>query len=300
LCDDAKAWLDWYGSDVPKAKRWGTREDHAMIDALIPRHQRPMRHSGRRVLAYQKWHNAKETDTSEYRRPKGWQKLEVDGKMVDETRRQLVLDYMNLDGTSLPEGTCVVTYGCGELYPLEKEEGRVDERAADGKHVRYDRRVELFFFGQPFGILPEVPGVAKGESNDEAVLAAKGDRLYPEWRLRAARHYAVDGPEREIRLVNEIGLPLAGRKVRVVVPEREDVEVVSDDEGIIRITVPETAEFDLVVEDAHEAGPGDSLETASGLHFQTGAADPRIPTEGNSPRIRPDPRIPTEPDPDRG
>jgi outer membrane protein OmpA-like peptidoglycan-associated protein len=276
LCDDAEAWLAWYGKDVPQGKRWGAREDNLMLDALLPPREPPLRTSGRRVLAYQEWHNAKGTDASDPadRRPDGWEQLKPDGKLGPKTRRQLVVDYMNIDGTSLPKDTRVVTYGCGELYPLDKEEGAIDPAAADGQHVLYDRRVELFFFGQPFGILPEVLGVAKAASNPRAVLAEKGAKLYPEWRLRAARRYLIAGPEREICLVNEIGLPLAKRKVRVVVPEREAVEVESDDEGKIRVAVPLGSEFDLIIEGIHEGGEGDSLVTASGTHFATGADGP--------------------------
>jgi hypothetical protein len=230
------------------------------------------------VLAYQNWHNGKDGDDSDvyYRKPKGWEALAADGKMSPETRRQLILDYMNLDGTSLPPGTRVVTYGCGELYPLDQAEGHVDAAAKDGKPVRYNRRVELFFFAQPFGILPEVPGVARGESNAEAVLADKGAGLYAEWRVRAARRYAVAGPERELCLVDELGLPLGKRKLRVVVAEQPDVELESDEDGRIWVTVPEGCEFDLIIDDIHEGGQGDSLESPSGVHFATGADGPEV------------------------
>jgi hypothetical protein len=53
--------------------------------------------------------------------------------------------------------------------------------------------VEVFLFDQPFGILPPVPGVAEGASSDKASKAAKGDKLYPEWRIRSVRKYTI-GP----------------------------------------------------------------------------------------------------------
>jgi hypothetical protein len=247
-----------------------------MIDALIPPSERAKGYRERRVRVYQKWHNARENDDADalYRKPEGWAKLKVDGKIGPETRRQLVLDYMNLDGTSLPEGTRVVTYGCGELYPLEKEEGEIKTEAQDGEHVRYNRRVEIFFFAKPFGILPEVPGVPKGQSTKAAVLADKGAGLYPEWRLRACRRYPIAGSERELCLVNEIGLPLTDRIVRVAVAGQEEVELVPDEDGIIRIAVSEGGEFILAIENVHEAGPGDSLASDSGRHFATGADGP--------------------------
>jgi hypothetical protein len=73
-----------------------------------------------------------------------------------------------------------VTYGCGEYLPLENEAGAVDSDAKDGEEVQFDRRVEIFFFAKPFGILPAVPGVADGESPKNATEATKGDRLYRE------------------------------------------------------------------------------------------------------------------------
>jgi outer membrane protein OmpA-like peptidoglycan-associated protein len=277
LSDDADAWLAWYEEDIPKGKRWGKVEDYDMIDALVPRFER---RSARRVLAYQKWHNAQKDVEGGRKKPEGWEALEPDGVMNATTRRQLVLDYMNLDGTSLPKGTRVVTYGCGEFYPLYKEEGEPDpdteNNKKDGKHVRFNRRVELFFFDKPFGILPAVPGVAEGASSETASQASKGDNLYPEWRIRAMRKYMIDGPEREIALIDELGLPLCGRKVRIVVPTKDDIETVSDDEGKIRVRVPPGCEFDLVIDNIHEGGIGDSLQTESGLHFGDDADGPEV------------------------
>jgi len=71
-------------------------------------------------------------------------------------RQQLILDYMNLDGTSLDDDVRIVTYGCGERFPLESEAAEVAEEAEDDQEVQFDRRVEVFFFAKPFGILPPV------------------------------------------------------------------------------------------------------------------------------------------------
>jgi outer membrane protein OmpA-like peptidoglycan-associated protein len=201
LRDDADVWLAWYEEGVAVRKRWGEHEDARMIDALVPDDRFG---KGSHVAAYQQWHNGESPDARQpdqtRSQPKGWEELKADGIMGPKTRRQLILDYMNLDGTSLDEDTRVVTYGCGEYFPLETEEGDVDANAPDGEDVAFDRRAEVFFFAKPFGILPPVPGVAEGESSDKATEAAKGDKLYPEWRLRAARHYSIDAEANGFRL----------------------------------------------------------------------------------------------------
>jgi hypothetical protein len=247
-----------------------------MMDALVPRFERRSR---RLVTAFRRWHNRRhETGEAPAEdRPADWESVEPTGPMDARTRRQLVLDYMSLDGTSLPEGARVVSYGCGALYPLSSAEsdGNADAMADDdGENVWFNRRVEIYFFTRPFGILPEVPGVPEGESSTSAVLAGPGDALYPEWRLRAGRHHQILGPEREITLLDELGQPLRGRKVRLLVPEHDARELVSDDAGKIRVRVPPGCQFDLAIEDIHEGAPGDSLTTESGHHFASGADGP--------------------------
>jgi outer membrane protein OmpA-like peptidoglycan-associated protein len=197
LRDDADVWLAWYEKGVRQEKRWGVYEDGLMIAAIVP-HE--ILDGDSEVHAYQEWHNGEAPDARQpdqpRSRPVGWEELKADGIMGPKTRRQLILDYMNLDGTSLPNDTRVVTYGCGEYFPLAEKEGEVDEAAKsggkDGEHVQFDRRVDVFFFAKPFGILPPVPGVADGASSSKATEAAKDDELYPEWRLRAARTYQID------------------------------------------------------------------------------------------------------------
>jgi outer membrane protein OmpA-like peptidoglycan-associated protein len=191
LRKDVEAWLTWYDKGVSDAKRWGDREDVMMIDSLVPEEdfgEQP------RVTAYQSWHNGEPGDAREQQpraKPDGWEELKVDGIMGPKTRRQLVLDYMSFAGTTLPSDTRMVTYGCGEHFPLIEADGDLDADAQDGQHVGFDRRVEIFFFTKPFGILPMVPGVAEGESNKKAVADDKGSELYPEWRLRSSHDHTI-------------------------------------------------------------------------------------------------------------
>jgi outer membrane protein OmpA-like peptidoglycan-associated protein len=275
LTDDVDAWLAWYGDDIPKGKRWGRVEDYDMLNTFLPKSER---RSPRRVRAYQKWHNAppsKDAPKTAPARPAGWEPLKEDGILGPKTRRQLVVDYMNIDGTSLPSDVRATTYACGEYYPLGKEAGAPDADAKDGEHVHFNRRVELFFFAKPFGILPELPG---GGSADDTAKASKGDKLYPEWRVRATQRYTVGGGQREILLLDELGLPLPGVKVRVVIPDNDDLEVESNEEGKLCLDVPDDCAFDLVIDNVHEGGLRDSLKTESGQHFAADQDGPEAET----------------------
>jgi outer membrane protein OmpA-like peptidoglycan-associated protein len=278
LCDDADTWLGWYEEGVRASKRWGQHEDLSMIDALVPDDQFG---EGSHVAAYQTWHNGEAPDARQEDQPRsqparsqpnGWEELKVDGVLGSKTRRQLILDYMNLDGTSLTwepwEGSQtlphsgsagqspatptrqeddvrVVTYGCGEYFPLEDEEGEVDQDAAnaeddDDNDVKFDRRVEVFFFAKPFGILPPVPGVADGESSKTATTAAKGDPLYPEWRRRATHHYTIEaeGDGFRMRLCDDDSEPYAERPFAFCLEGYPEIRGTTDHDGFVIIDSP--------------------------------------------------------------
>ena len=147
---------------------------------------------------------------------------------------------MNLDGTSLDDDVRVVTYGCGEFFPLESEEGNVDQKAQDGKDVQFDRRVEVFFFAKPFGVLPPVPGVAEGESSDAAAKAAKDDKLYPEWRRRVARHYAIDTESEgfRLRLCDYDLVPYAERPFAFCLDGYPEIRGTTDKDGFVIVDTP--------------------------------------------------------------
>jgi hypothetical protein len=93
--------------------------------------------------------------------------LSVDGIIGPDTRRQLVTDYMALDGTALPDDIEATTHGGGENFPADA--------TPDGAPDQANRRVELFFFDGTLGIQPPPPG-----KNSPA-----GSKQYPEWVARA-------------------------------------------------------------------------------------------------------------------
>ncbi len=236
LRDDADAWLAWYEEGVRESKRWGAHEDLLMIDALVPDEEFG---KGSHVAAYQEWHNGQAADArqegGERRRPDRWEALKVDGSLGPKTRRQLILDYMSLDGTSLADDVRIVTYGCGEYFPLESAEGEVAQAADDGETVHFDRRVEVFFFAKPFGVLPPVPGVAEGASSKQAVKATKDEQLYLEWRRRVARRYAIDTESEgfRLRLCDYDLVPYAKRPFAFCLEGYPEIRGETDDQGFV-------------------------------------------------------------------
>jgi outer membrane protein OmpA-like peptidoglycan-associated protein len=192
LINNVDGWLAWYGSDKSDKKRWGTTEDTYMIGALVEGSSCPAT-----IVGYQQWHNSLAPSVA------GSEPLKADGIMGPATRKQLVLDYMNREGTTLPAGTPVEIHGCGEYFPLDASGLALDTNALDGQHEPIDRRVEVYFFPKELGVLPPVP----------AVKARKTEGEYPEWRYRSTEVEFVAGPAPEwveVRLVDELDTPLAG------------------------------------------------------------------------------------------
>ena len=263
LRDDADAWLAWYDDGVRASKRWGTHEDLLMIDALVPDEEFG---KGSHVAAYQEWHNGQAADARQEDRkrgrPDGWEALKVDGVLGPKTRRQLILDYMNLDGTSLADEVRIVTYGCGEYFPLEGEEGELAKETKDGETVPFDRRVEVFFFAKPFGVLPPVPGVGEGESSKQASQAPKDDQLYLEWRRRVARRYAIDVASEgfRLRLCDEDLVAYANRPFAFCLEGYPEIRGETDENGFVIVDAPPAGRHGYV-----EVWPGkdESDETTS-------------------------------------
>jgi len=158
LEDDVQVWLDQYGPSA-KSQRWSAHEDELMLGAMPDFATKP----------------ADEDAVRWFQRTRG---LEVDGEAGPKTRRQLISEYMALDGTSLKQGKQfdihVTSHGCGENFPLDDTGDELDAEPADQKEDATDRRVELFFFDAEFGIQPPPPG-----KNSPA-----GSTAYPLWRKK--------------------------------------------------------------------------------------------------------------------
>jgi hypothetical protein len=160
LRDDVDTWLEMYDSSVREKGRWGDDEDTAMLLSMPdfdtkPEDEDPVR-----------W----------FQRTRG---LEIDGIAGPNTRKQLITEYMALDGMSLASDEFqieITTHGCGENFPLDEGQNDVDQNPRDDREDAGDRRVELFFFDPEFGILPPPPG-----KNSKT-----GSTQYPEWRKRSS------------------------------------------------------------------------------------------------------------------
>jgi outer membrane protein OmpA-like peptidoglycan-associated protein/peptidoglycan hydrolase-like protein with peptidoglycan-binding domain len=172
LEDDVDTWLKNY--DLPGKKKWGSREDRLMIIAL------PDFGSRQENEDLVKWFQASRG-------------LKVDGVAGPKTRKQLIADYMAIDGVKLADQKHfhlnIKTHGAGENFPLDATGLELDKAAADGQKDRVDRRVELFFFDTEFGVEPP-PGSADGPE-------------YLEWRARAdeTEDHEVAGVQNELTIV---------------------------------------------------------------------------------------------------
>gem|GEM_PF-2484417 len=201
-------WYAWYDKGVATEKRWGNREDLAMI-ATLP--------------------DADERDSSEnpvhwFQRTRG---LEVDDIAGSETRHALIKEYMGLEGTSLPDGVEVQTHGCGENFPIDD--------TGDGVEDQDNRRVEIFFFDAQLGVQPKPPGK----------ISAPGSLEYPEWvaRSRAPIDFstqddlvelAIEWPQDVVdELPDDIALVLTGDDID---PQKQFLAMGDIDDGIVRVS----------------------------------------------------------------
>ena len=156
VTDDVDAWLTRYKSNVSGEKRWGTIEDFHMLESLADFSTKPETQSA------VEW----------FQETRG---LTVDNDAGTETRRQLIIEYMAHDETTLPAGIKMLTHGCGENFPLD-DAGNIDTNAPDGEKDDKDRRVEVFVFDKP-GIRPK----PKGKNS------RKGSKEYPKWRQHTTK-----------------------------------------------------------------------------------------------------------------
>jgi outer membrane protein OmpA-like peptidoglycan-associated protein/subtilisin family serine protease len=176
LEDKVDIWTAYYRPQTI-SKQWGTREDQYMLSALpgcgepfytgtIDGNAGPSTKDA--IIKFQKFSNANRGTT-----------LTVDGIAGPDTRRELVKTYMEIDGTTLPAGTRILSQGCGEFHP--------EVLTGDNVPEARNRRTEVFFF--PDKIDPPMP-VGGG--------TAPGCIEYPQWRSRAGR--TIDFMEESILL----------------------------------------------------------------------------------------------------
>jgi outer membrane protein OmpA-like peptidoglycan-associated protein len=227
LKNDVEAWLGWFGSGVSDSKRWGKREEQLMMLALIP----PADWEDKDLITvFQTWHNDRDSKTGLMNRPlpPGWCALSANGEMNADTRRQLIIDYMDVDGTTLSKDVPITIVGCGERYPLKEVDGELQQQAKDGEHKQFDRRVEIFFFEQPPGIDPPAP-------------TPKESGQYPMWRAQSAKDQTLDPLRQnrvELRIHNRQLEPMADEVVVFKFPGDWAVGV-ADEAGLMEVPGPD-------------------------------------------------------------
>jgi hypothetical protein len=216
LKDDVDAWFAFYGSSLPKTRRWGPTEDELMIGAVLGSSPTD---PGNPVAAFQRARRLSETGT------------------LDATqRKQLIREYMALDGAELDSAEFQINataHGCGENFPLDDSGEGLDAAAADAKEDALDRRVELFFFDSEFGIVPKPPGPN----------SPKGSTQYPTWRklAKTLADATLGGPLRHLTLLllDAADEALAGAEWRIE-HSAGIASGVTEDDGLVKANVPET------------------------------------------------------------
>jgi outer membrane protein OmpA-like peptidoglycan-associated protein len=212
LADKVDVWVEQFGTGIPERRRWGAAEEGMMASALpdfAPVNETPV-----------KWFERT-------RFPDG-------APPRDTLRKQLVTEYMALDGANVEEAGLdiqVVTHGCGENFPLDDSGQELDKKPADGKSDSADRRVELFFFDRDLGIQPKV---------EDGSNSKKGSKQYPEWCLRSARLRVVRAtgePKNchvSVLLFSNSGcVPLAKRPFELSVRGGTVVRGTTDEDGFL-------------------------------------------------------------------
>jgi hypothetical protein len=194
------------------------------------------------VLGYQQWHNAKAQPLE------GYEQLDEDGKIGPDTRKQLILDYMHREGTTVPQGTPILVHGCGEYFPLESTGENLDTNAADGKHEQEDRRVEVYLFPRELGVLPPVPGEK----------AKKGEKEYAEWRGRATEFdLSTISDGTLIYLLDAEGHVLPTVPCRIVTGPLSGMTLTANADGAVDVPSAAESSGSFILEWSHPAYPED-------------------------------------------
>ncbi len=194
LRDEVADWEKWFSDSKPEKKKWGIREIQYMLKALPDGGSDPfyienpngsddiyMRDA---VSRFQTWSNENRVTS-----------LKVDGKAGPLTRREIIVAYMNIDGTTLPQGITPVTHGCGEFFP--------DEPSADNVANDKNRRVECFIFKNE--ITPPPPGK----------MSKRGSTEYPQWREGVEKYIDFSKGGIDVLAVDDSGNPISGALVEL-------------------------------------------------------------------------------------
>lgn len=200
LTDNADAWLAFYADAIPQKKRWGASEDTAMFIKV----------TGNASMTKQA--------LKDYQQSKG---LTNDGMIGPKSRKQLITDYMALDGTSLPAGITPIAHGCGESFPVEN--------TGDGQNEEKNRRVELFVFEE------EIDPAPSGDVSKPASAE------YPAWLERVVETVELNREaieQIELRLHDDDLAPMPNAAFEIDLGLGTPTAGATDAEGFARCAMP--------------------------------------------------------------
>jgi hypothetical protein len=189
--------------------------------------------------------------------------LDEDGEIGPDTRKQLILDYMHREDTTVPAGTPIQVYGCGEFFPLDASEQHVDPNAPDEDEEQRNRRVEVFLFPRELGLLPPVPGEK----------ATKGEADYAEWRARSVDFdLTTIGGGTLIYLLDAKGELLPTAPCRIVTGPLSGATLTANADGAVEVTSGAGGTGTLILEWSHPANPEDFVYSCQ-VTLNTSPAD---------------------------
>jgi peptidoglycan hydrolase-like protein with peptidoglycan-binding domain/phage baseplate assembly protein gpV len=175
LTDDVEAWQKFYAG-TGASGQWGVREDQMMLATVKDSDGTPFydgeidgKAGPKTEAAYRKFQRSRLLDERDTATP--------------EMRRELVREYMKLEGTSLPKGTTLEIHGCGQTHPLPETEG--DSNPDQPKN----RRVEVYLFDGPIDPRPvdrEPPGGCQEHAKWVGQMILDVDLDQPPGRLKVS------------------------------------------------------------------------------------------------------------------
>jgi len=199
LRDAVDEWMKFYGKNIAEEKRWGAREDGLMLGQVVPADKLPDPGSPPpattgNVSAFQKLSN--ETRGTS---------LPTDGKITQDTRRELVAAYMAQPDTTLPKGVVPLTHGCGPFHN--------EVPTGPGVAEQRNRRAEIFFFEGPVKPPPR-----------KTCPGPKGCPEYPEWVKRTTKTIDLDRGvgTLTVQVQDPAGAPIEGAAIHLEGPFSED------------------------------------------------------------------------------
>ncbi len=211
LTDNVAGWAANYGPH-PHSAAWGVREDQEML-ATLPQNGTPYytgpfdgKAGGGTQAAYKR-----------FQQDKG---LAQSGRGDADTRRALIADYMALEGTSLPQGSTVLTHGCG-LTHLAQPTG-------PNTASEVNRRVEVFLFESDVAPPPQTP------------CPVGGCAEFATWVSQSSLTVDLDQPPGSINVsvLNGANQPIANARVHAAGPVGGDVVTDASGNGAIAGLVP--------------------------------------------------------------